>query len=390
MIRHIIKLIWNRKRSLAWIFIEQVLVFLALFLCFTYSVDIFMKLFSKGNIKVDNLAVVHYSNYQQEDDIMEESNNTQFRNMLERMKELQIIELVSISNRAVPVMGSNLIDSVDFRENRHRTHIKFCDENFHKMFSLKLSEGEWFRDSDVSEIMPALVTQQFADDVGLTGSAIGQTVEYNGMTYRITGVVEAFKNRANDNLLPVLFVPVSMATNTYRQYVVKYKQGQSSDFTRAFFAEFYRNFPRDQYQPMLIDFSKINSIVSVLDVTIGLYMTVIPVAFLLIFAFMGTFGVVWMQSKKRMSELGLRIALGCTPARLQITIVLENLILTTFAMLPGLIVAAGLYSFSPKGWEWITAVVAAIVIMLLFSAFSAWYPARQAAKVQPVEALRAN
>ena len=117
---------------------------------------------------------------------------------------------------------------------------------------------------------------------------------------------------------------------------------------------------------------------------------VIPTAFLLIFAFMGTFGVVWIQSKKRMNELGLRIALGCIPARLQLTIILENLILTSFAMIPGLIVVANLYAFAPKGWEWIAAVVAAIMLMWLFAAFSAWYPARQAAKVQPVEALRAN
>jgi ABC-type lipoprotein release transport system permease subunit len=72
------------------------------------------------------------------------------------------------------------------------------------------------------------------------------------------------------------------------------------------------------------------------------------------------------------------------------TIIIENLILTTFAMLPALIVVANLYAFAPKGWEWTAAVGAAIALMLLFSAFSAWYPARQAAKVQPVEALRAN
>ena len=91
-----------------------------------------------------------------------------------------------------------------------------------------------------------------------------------------------------------------------------------------------------------------------------------------------------------MCEFGLRIAFGCTPARLMRKIIFENLILTSLAMLPGLIVVAGLYSFAPKGWEWMAAVGAAIVLMWLFSAFSAWYPARQAAKVQPVEALKAN
>jgi len=66
------------------------------------------------------------------------------------------------------------------------------------------------------------------------------------------------------------------------------------------------------------------------------------------------------------------------------------MMLTTFAMLPSLIVAANLYTFASKGWEWLTAAGAAVVLMCLFSAFSAWYPAWQAAKVQPIEALRAN
>jgi hypothetical protein len=46
--------------------------------------------------------------------------------------------------------------------------------------------------------------------------------------------------------------------------------------------------------------------------------------------------------------MGLRIALGSTPARLQRVIILENLILTTFAILPGLIVMANLYAFASK------------------------------------------
>jgi ABC-type antimicrobial peptide transport system permease subunit len=120
------------------------------------------------------------------------------------------------------------------------------------------------------------------------------------------------------------------------------------------------------------------------------YLFGIPTVFLFIFAFLGTFGVVWMQSKKRISEFGLRIAFGCTPARMMRSVIFENLKLTTFAMLPGLIVIANLYAFAPKGWEWSAAVGAAIVIMWLFSAVSAWYPAWKAAKVPPVEALRAN
>ena len=39
MIRHILKLMWNRKRSLAWIFIEQILVFAVMLWSFIILVE---------------------------------------------------------------------------------------------------------------------------------------------------------------------------------------------------------------------------------------------------------------------------------------------------------------------------------------------------------------
>ena len=395
MIRHIIKLIWNRKRSLAWIFIEQVLVFGILLFCFTSLVNLVTQYYSKGTVRMENIAFLTASKLdrsQQFEEGEEEAIEAQFCNMVERMKEWPSVDMVSINrNYAVPFSGAYKKDSLSFNGRTYRGEIRYCDENYYKMFSLKLSEGEWFRDSDDSEMPPALITKLLADEIGLIGSAIGQRVDYNGKTYRIIGVVEALKINAYSPQSSALFMPASTATNINGwQYTVKYKQGQERDFSRAFIAEFYKNFPRDQFKPENLSPDKINNLNTFGQATLQIFVFSIPTAFLLIFAFMGTFGVVWMQSKKRMSELGLRIALGCAPARLQLTIILENLILTTFAMLPGLIVVANLYAFSPKGWEWIAAVVAAIVLMWLFAAFSAWYPARQAAKVQPVEALRAN
>jgi ABC-type antimicrobial peptide transport system permease subunit len=262
------------------------------------------------------------------------------------------------------------------------------------MFSLRLTEGAWFRDADAfSDTPPALITQLLADNMEITGSAIGQTIVYKGRTYRVTGVVEAFKERADQAQSPALFMPLSTKTDIVlgnHQHSVKYKPGMSADFSKAFYAEFYRNFPRDQFIAELLDIYKLKSQERFMNDFAQFYLLGIPVAFLLIFAFMGTFGVVWMQSKTRMTEFGVRIAFGCTPARLMCKVIFENLLLTAFAMLPSLIVVAGLYAYAPKGWEWTAAVGAAIVLMLLFSAFSAWYPARQAAKVQPVEALRAN
>ena len=390
MIRHILTLLWNRRLSLAWIFIEQTLVFGVLLFCFTVDIDRIKRYHSKGTIRMDNIIGVGYmelENLRKSD----EDNDAQFRSMVERMKEWPTVDLISISGYgAAPGGGGVRYDSISFNERRYRANVRYCDENYYRVFSPKLTEGQWFRDAAAYETPPALITQLLADNLGLTGSPIGQSVFYNGITYRITGVVEAFKERSSYEQLATMFVPVSTDPKPPQTYAIKYKEGQGVDFSKAFVAEFYKNFPSDQFQPAFLDFSKMLALTNLMEYSFRIYVLVIPTAFLLIFAFLGTFGLVWVQSKKRMSELGLRMALGCTPARLQRTIIIENLILTNFAMLPGLIVMANLYAFAPKGWEWIVAVGAAIVLMWLFAAFSAWYPAWKASRVQPVEALRQN
>jgi len=388
MIHHIITLIWNRKRSLVWIFIEQALVFGVLVFWLTYSVDIFKKSFSEGNVKLNNTAYVNFTelltNTLAEDEKLAYRN--QFHQMVESMKEWQSVELISIS-RTIPNFNAVQWDSINVAGHHYNVAIQHCDENFGNMFSLKLSEGEWFNKTNDSEIPTAVITQLLANNVGLTGSAIGQSIYYNGLTYRITGVVKAFKYRLDGDLLPALFVPVSLSEERY-SYTVKYKPEKWSDFSKVFLSEFFKSFPRDQFKPLLYDLYNSNKQMDLFNIQFEVYIIGFPTIFLLLFAFLGTFGLVWVQSKKRLGEFGLRMALGCTPARLQRTIILENLLLTTFAMLPGLIIIANLYAFAPKGWEWLAAVGVAIVLMWLFAALSAWYPARKASSVQPVEALK--
>ena len=397
MIQHIFKLIWNRRRSLAWIFVEQILVFGVILLYFIFFANHLSRHFSEGNMRIENMSFISFSSIQRINQTEEEkvADNAKFHNLLEHARTWQTVDLVSFNRMgAIPVMADSRNDSIDFRGNRYLANIRFCDENYYRMFAPRLSAGEWFRDADAYSDMPsAVVTQHLAERLEMTGNIIGQTVEFRGITYRITGVVSAFKARTQGRQEASLFLPSSNAPNNdwwLWQYVVKHKPGMKADFSKALIEEFYRNFPRELYQPTIMDFDKMSENAIFMSSYFILYFTGLPTAFLLIFAFMGTFGVVWMQSKKRMDEFGLRIALGSTPNKLMLTVIIENLILTTIAMLPGLIVVALLYAYSPEGGEWPAAIGAAVVTMWLFSVISAWYPARKAAKVQPVEALKAG
>ena len=393
MIRHILKLMWHRKRSLAWIFVEQTLVFAVMLWAFTYLSEHVSKYFSKGTVRTENVFSFNLNRID-ETDFIEEDYSTHAHNVVESMKQWPSVESISMNRPgAFPDMSGTSSDSLIFGERRYRAFTMYCDENFQKLFLPGLiSQGEWFRDIDASlEIPPALITQRLADQMGITGNPIGQTIQCRDRIYRISGIVEVFFFRVGSDPSMVIFMPSLAAPEDWGwEYAIKCKSGMEDDFSRQFFAEFYRNFPRDQFSIELIDYSKFIDSLIFFEISGSIYGFGIPTVFLLIFAFMGTFGVVWMQTKKRISEMGLRIAFGCTPVRMMLTVILENLILTTIAMLPGLVVVGMLYAYSPEGWAWLAAIGAAVVFMWLFSVVSAWYPAWKAAKVQPVEALKSS
>ena len=66
-------------------------------------------------------------------------------------------------------------------------------------------------------------------------------------------------------------------------------------------------------------------------------------------------------------------------------VVSESLLLSVLALLPGMVLFCFVYPFDPVH---LSALGCACLVMILFSVFSAWWPAYKVARVNPVEAMR--
>jgi ABC-type antimicrobial peptide transport system permease subunit len=96
---------------------------------------------------------------------------------------------------------------------------------------------------------------------------------------------------------------------------------------------------------------------------------------------------------RRTGEMGIRMALGAQPSDVAWPILREALILTAVGVAIGLPVALALvclirgifYGISP--YDPFT-MIGTVVIMVTVAALAAWIPARRAAKIDPMEALR--
>lgn len=117
--------------------------------------------------------------------------------------------------------------------------------------------------------------------------------------------------------------------------------------------------------------------------------------FVLILAGLGLFGLLSFGVTRRTREIGVRLALGASPHGIRLFILREGLGLLLLGSLVGAAAAVGLVRFAESLFYGVSptepAVYAVVFLLLLgAAALACWLPARRAAKVDPVIALRAE
>jgi len=115
---------------------------------------------------------------------------------------------------------------------------------------------------------------------------------------------------------------------------------------------------------------------------------------------LGVSNILLISVKERTKEIGVRKALGAPPSAIVVTVVQESIVLTTIAGYFGLVAGVALLeAFSvvvpPDGplarpeVDFSVAIVS-VVILVVSGALAGLIPARHAARIPPVEALRAE
>ena len=107
----------------------------------------------------------------------------------------------------------------------------------------------------------------------------------------------------------------------------------------------------------------------------------------------GIMNIMLVSVTERTREIGIRMAIGATEDDVQKQFLLEAIVLSIIGGATGIIFGAGVSLLISKALQWNilispAAIVAAVVFSTAVGIFFGFYPARKAARLDPIEALR--
>jgi putative ABC transport system permease protein len=392
MIRHIFKMMWNRKKANVLIILEIFFAFLVLFALLSFVYYNLRNYLQPLGFSYDNVFRVAVTNFG-----VNNGDEDAQRRLLNQLKtaiaSLEGTEYVSRCSENTPYENSTWTSSSDYTENGRRitinAHTAAVDEDFHTVWDLTLIEGRWFDQSDSgARFIPIVINQTLARHLekmyGNTNT-IGRVLHEH---YKVIGVIQDYRYRGEFHKpFQFYFFPLQNAHKVNNAFVIKTRPNAGVGYEERL-AKMVHNIAKSwtvKIKP--VEQLRKSYWQKTLSPIIGMS---IVAGFLLLNVALGIFGVLWYTITRRRSEIGLRKALGAFASKISGQIVGEALALTTLGLLMGYIVAfqfplMNVFNISRDIYG--VAILISTLFMYALVAICSFYPSRLAAKIEPVVAL---
>jgi putative ABC transport system permease protein len=264
-------------------------------------------------------------------------------------------------------------------------------------------QGTFLTDVAVDQsLRQAVLGSTTASNLGLGAEAVGTTIKIAGIPFVIAGILQpkggaGFANPDDEVLVPLGAVQkYFIGGDGVRTIGVSVEDGVDMTAERDSIAELLRVRhgigATDDDDFSIFDQTQLLAAASTITGTLTLLLGGIASIALLVGG-IGIMNIMLVSVRERTREIGIRMALGARRRDIQSQFLIEALTLSViggfFGVLLGLLISAGIGKLA--GWGFIldpgTIAIATVFSLAVGIVFGVW-PARQAARLDPVVALR--
>ncbi|MFP5286080.1 MAG: ABC transporter permease [Thermoanaerobaculia bacterium] len=400
MMRHLLKLVWNRKRTNALIILEIFFSFLVVFVVATlglYFWDNYRQPLGYTWQNVWKVSVdMKSEGGRNDDDATKAARLKVVERMVREIEALEPIESAAVAMISPYDQGGwtsgERIDGKQIEMEANAATDRFAD-----VMGMKVVSGRWFQETD-SEVAydPIVIDQDLARELYGDDDAVGKELgepQPGEKPRRIVGVVSEFRKSgelsARTNFMfqrlrldvPFWFEP--------RSILVKVKPGTPAAFEEELATLLQGIAPEWSFQVRPLPQERTSVFREMLAPLVA---GGIIAFFLLLMVALGLFGVLWQNLLQRTRELGLRRAAGASRSSVHRQVISEQAILTSFGVLLGVILVIQIPVLDLVGFirpeVFAGGLLFAMAAIYLLSTLCAFYPSSMASRVQPAEALR--
>jgi predicted permease len=283
----------------------------------------------------------------------------------------------------------------------------FVSPGYFHVMGTRFVAGRDFTWDDNFDMRPvAILSENLARETfGSPAAAIGKRFrQFSSMPWQVViGVVQDVRHNGVAEPPPFTVYWAAMSANPYkantihapRSVTFALRSGRAG--TQAFFNEVQQavwhvnsSLPLASVQTMQEIYSK-----SLARTSFTLVMLAIAGSMALLLGIIGIYGVISYAVSQRTREIGIRLALGAQKSELKWMFVRSALVLTAIGVVVGLCAAASLMQLMKSLLFGISPLdpftyIAIPVVLVAAAAVASYLPARRAASINPVEALRAD
>jgi putative ABC transport system permease protein len=265
--------------------------------------------------------------------------------------------------------------------------------------NLAVEAGRWFSDEDVSgHRRYVVIGRTIQQELFGTENPLGKTLKVNDAEFRVIGILEHKGQSLGFDMDDIALIPSStsldlFALEGYSVLMTRARDKASTDTAIEEITEVLKRRHNNQ-----VDFTVISQdeMLATVNAIMGT-MTAVLVAIAFISLVVGGIGIaniMLVSVRERTREIGVRRAVGATRTTILLQFLVEAIVISTLGGVIGLSLGAGIIALARVAIPGLPVQLSAWVVLTalgfaaLVGVISGVMPARSAARLDPVEALR--
>ena len=290
-----------------------------------------------------------------------------------------------------------------------------CHPELNDVENMELVEGRFINKVDIQQNRKVVVLgKDIYDALFKEKMALGEYVKVNNVPFKVVGVcIEPGSTRNRNAYMPVSTAQkVFNGSNLLHNFAITIS-GKTLDESREIEEQIRSTFARklhfdEKDESALGLYNKLENYIQTMRIfqAIKIFIWIIGIG-TLIAGIVGVSNIMLIVVKERTKEIGIRKAIGASPASVITLILLESVLITTIAGYIGLVAGTGLMELinylmvqnagdAAQQGETIfmnptvdfSVAVSATLLLIVAGAIAGYIPAKRAARIKPIVALR--